>query len=136
MVEDKSEISRNPDVIDWYQESASRTAAPLGKEYGRLEEVHYAMGIVTEAGELMDIYKKNLAYGKPIDRAHIKEELGDLEWYLTNLYRVLQIDRASVLNDNIKKLKIRFPEKFDANKAINRDRVSENEILKKTNAED
>jgi NTP pyrophosphatase (non-canonical NTP hydrolase) len=43
---------------------------------------HAIMGIITELGELMDIYKKHLFYGKPIDQEHLVEELGDLFWYI------------------------------------------------------
>lgn len=47
--------------------------------------MHMCLGIITEAGELADIFKKELAYGKPIDKANLKEEIGDLTWYIANL---------------------------------------------------
>jgi len=45
---------------------------------------HMLVGMLTEIGELADIYKKNLAYKKDIDVVNAKEELGDLCWYVSN----------------------------------------------------
>lgn len=41
-------------------------------------------GIATEMGEVIDIYKKSLAYGKELDLVHIGEELTDVLWYAAN----------------------------------------------------
>lgn len=46
----------------------------------RLE--HSLMGIVTEAGELMDQLKKHIVYGKELDLVNLAEECGDVFWYL------------------------------------------------------
>lgn len=43
---------------------------------------HAVLGMFTEAGELVDIFKRLLAYGKPVDRANLLEECGDFLWYL------------------------------------------------------
>lgn len=45
-------------------------------------ELHGAIGMVTEAGEILDIHKKNLFYGKEVDKINLVEELGDFMWYL------------------------------------------------------
>ena len=45
-----------------YQELVGRTDAPLDTEYNHIPSVHMLMGIVTEAGELTDVFKKNLAW--------------------------------------------------------------------------
>ena len=42
---------------------------------------HAWLGIHTEMGELMDIYKKKFAYAKDIDIPNLKEEIGDTFWY-------------------------------------------------------
>ena len=46
---------------------------------------HAAMGMVTEAAELMDAVKKSKIYGRPIDRVNLVEEAGDIMWYLAIL---------------------------------------------------
>lgn len=90
-----------------------------------IDLLHAAMGVSTEAGELLDVLKKFLAYGKPMDKVNILEECGDIEWYLAIIYRRFNVTKEEVLEMNINKLKKRFPDKFDADQAINRDLTKE-----------
>jgi NTP pyrophosphatase (non-canonical NTP hydrolase) len=53
--------------------------------------IHMAMGVTTEIGEIVDIFKKNLAYAKDIDLVNLKEEIGDAFWYIANTYRTLNV---------------------------------------------
>ena len=110
-----------------YTKETQRTAPFLGSDF--LDQLHMAIGISTEAGELLDSYKKAFAYGKELDTVNIGEELGDLLWYMSNLMRMLGIDFENVLDINTKKLRQRYPNKFEFDKAINRDLRSEREIL-------
>lgn len=45
-------------------------------------QMHGAVGLSTEVGELLDAVKKNLIYGKPLDMHNIREEVGDALWYV------------------------------------------------------
>jgi NTP pyrophosphatase (non-canonical NTP hydrolase) len=114
-----------------YQEEASRTDAPLGRNYDKLHAVHMVMGMSTEVGELVDVFKKNLAYKKPIDWVNVKEEIGDLMWYIVNFCNENNLDINSILETNINKLKDRYPEKFSTDDAINRNLVKERNTLEK-----
>lgn len=114
-----------------YSKEASRTDAPIDDNYNNLHAVHMVMGMVTEVGELQDVYKKHLAYGKPIDEVNEKEEIGDLMWYIINHCNNKGWDLEEILETNIKKLKARFPNKFTKEKAINRTLDVEREILEK-----
>jgi hypothetical protein len=69
-------------TVDNYEELASTTC----KDLGSLEanNTHMQMGIYTESAELIDVLKKQLAYGKDIDWVNVKEEIGDAFWYLAN----------------------------------------------------
>lgn len=91
--------------------------------------IHMILGITTETGELADIFKKNLAYKKDIDYINVEEEIGDLMWYIINLCTVLGFDLEKILDKNIAKLKTRYPNKFEADKALNRNLTSERSIL-------
>lgn len=100
--------------------------------------LHCAMGLTTEVGELMDILKRHLFYGTPIDFVHIKEEFGDLEWYTALGYDVLvnkleDLSRGNVREViqgmNIAKLQKRYPEKFTEHHAVNRDLETERKTL-------
>lgn len=115
--------------IKTYQEEARRTTAPLESEL--MNSLHYISGVVTEAGELLDVLKKNIAYGKPIDYVNMKEEVGDLMWYIINLCDLYNWNIEEIMETNINKLRIRYPEKFNSEKAINRDLSAERAELEK-----
>jgi NTP pyrophosphatase (non-canonical NTP hydrolase) len=112
-----------------YQEKTARTLADLPSVFDN--ELHMALGMVTEAGEFADVYKKSLAYNKPIDYVNLKEELGDLLWYIANFCNLQGWNMSDVMETNIKKLELRFPEKFTQDKAINRDIKAERILLEK-----
>ncbi len=99
----------------------------LNKITPRIE--HGVMGAVTEAGELMDIVKKSKIYGKKFDKIHMIEEIGDLMWYLAILCDDLGISFEKVWDKNIKKLKVRYPDKFSKKNAIKRDLQEERKKL-------
>lgn len=90
---------------------------------------HALLGIITEAGELFDIYKKNLAYGREVDIVNVEEEIGDMMWYLSKLCRVLNLDFEKILFTNLEKLKARYPEKFTEELANTRNLEKERKIL-------
>ena len=110
-----------------YAEQASRTMPILGSMQD--DNMHMVLGMVTEVGELADVFKKNMAYGKEIDWTNVYEELGDLMWYVINFCTANAIDLETVLHINIRKLETRYPEKFSGEAAINRDVKKERATL-------
>ena len=93
------------------------------------EILHGTLGIVTEAGEIADVLKKHLIYGKPLDKVNLKEELGDAAWYIALMIRRLQTSFEQVFDVNIEKLYVRYPEKFTEEAALNRDVIKERKLL-------
>jgi len=91
--------------------------------------LHAAIGIATESGELLDAIKKQLFYGKSLDRTNIKEEVGDLLWYIALLCHSQGWSFEEIMLLNIEKLKARYPDKFEENKAIHRNLPLERLIL-------
>lgn len=91
--------------------------------------LHAAIGCVTESGELLDALKKQMFYGRELDLTNVKEECGDLLWYLAIMFDELGTDFETESNRVINKLKARFPEKFTEDKAFNRDLITEREVL-------
>ena len=69
-------------TIPEYQGLAARTCPSLPGEHEN--ERHMNLGVITEIGEVLDIFKKNLAYNKPIDVVNLGEELADISWYIVN----------------------------------------------------
>ena len=90
---------------------------------------HAIDGCVTEAGELQDALKKAKYYGKELDVVNIKEEAGDILWYLAILFDELGTDFETEMNRVITKLKTRFPDKFTEEDAFTRDLVAERKVL-------
>lgn len=70
--------------------------------------VHMAMGISGEAGELTDAIKRWAIYGKDLDLENVKEELGDIEFFLAGIRQNLGITRDETLEHNMAKLGVRY----------------------------
>lgn len=101
----------------------------LEKEYSTSRLVHAAFGMQTETAEFTDALKKSLFYGKPLDTVNLKEELGDLLWYVALAMDELGTDFETEMTRVITKLKTRYPDKFTADKALNRDLEVERQVL-------
>lgn len=91
--------------------------------------LHYVLGVGTEAGELQDAVKRVIAYNKPLDNVNIKEEIGDVLWYLARLCALTNLTLEECMERNIEKLKARYGEKFTEHAALNRDLAKEREVL-------
>ena len=70
--------------------------------------MHMLLGLAGEVGELVDAIKKWIIYRKPLDRVNLREELGDIEFYLEGIRQVFHIERSTVLEANIAKLSDRY----------------------------
>ncbi len=93
---------------------------------------HGALGLVTEAGEFLDVFKKALAYGQEIDRINLIEEIGDLLFYLQLCCHGLGITMQQAAQANVEKLKKRYPEAtWSFHRAVNRDLAAERAALKR-----
>lgn len=176
-----------------YVQLAVRTESKVNPKTGSTfssneRMLHAGLGLATESGELLDAIKKEMYYGKSLDTVNVKEELGDLCWYLALAFDVLgTIPQVGTLNDkfdayeqsiilnglttafllachsqkieldplvdilkrviclcnafgftladvmktNIEKLMIRYPNKFEAEKALNRDLQTERQVLER-----
>ena len=83
-----------------------------------------AIGMASEGGEFSEIVKKCVFQGKPLDSEtifHCKRELGDIMWYWVNSCRALGLDPNEVVEENVNKLKARYPGgEFDVHYSENR----------------
>jgi NTP pyrophosphatase (non-canonical NTP hydrolase) len=119
-------------TLNEYQALALRTAHDQQSPDHDL--LHGSSGVCTEAGELMDIYKRFKFYGKPIDWVNVKEEVGDVMWYLALVCRAAGISLEEAARTNIEKLRVRYPEKFSAESALRRNLDAERKILEEKTA--
>lgn len=79
-----------------------------------------ALGSLSELGEVGDIIKKSVFQGHELNKAELKEELGDVLWYINNLANTLDIDIEEVERNNIQKLLKRYPNGFKSSDSVNR----------------
>lgn len=105
-------------TINEYQQRAMATLNPKLTERDVL--IISVMGLCGESGEAIDIVKKWLAQGHPLDREHLAGELGDVAWYLAEAATALDIPLEEILRANLDKLKARYPEGFSARNSIER----------------
>ena len=108
----------DPLTANDYQKKAMTTLNPaLSKQDVLLNGV---MGLCGEAGECIDLVKKHLHQGHPLDTEKLCKELGDVAWYLAETAWALDIPLESILRGNLEKLKKRYPQGFDSEKSMNR----------------
>ena len=82
--------------------------------------INAVMGLCGESGEAIDLVKKHLHQGHELDREKLIKELGDIAWYLAEAAYALDTPLDTVLEQNIAKLKARYPEGFETEKSMNR----------------
>jgi NTP pyrophosphatase (non-canonical NTP hydrolase) len=89
-----------------YQKQALKTA---GNNYDPLmAKTIWAMGIAGEAGEVVEKWKKIIAYqeGKATktDIAELAKEMGDVVWYIAVLAHDLGLNLDDIMQQNVEKL--------------------------------
>ena len=105
-------------TIDEYQRLAMVTLNPALSQKDVL--INGVMGLCGESGEAIDIVKKHLAQGHPLDREKLIKELGDIAWYLAEAATALDMDLEDILQANIEKLRKRYPEGFSCERSRTR----------------
>jgi NTP pyrophosphatase (non-canonical NTP hydrolase) len=106
----------------FYAESGLACGKELGTE---VDFVHGFLGLITEIYEMMQIYLEE----ETQNPTHLKEELGDLLWYIALIARSHELTLDDICVANIEKLKARYPNKFTAFDALNRDLEAELKAL-------
>jgi NTP pyrophosphatase (non-canonical NTP hydrolase) len=114
--------------LNKYIEFVDNTTSKCSKDYdsfiGRLAELDTqkfhtermltaAVGMSAEAGEFTEVVKKMIFQGKPVNEEnlfHLKRELGDIMWYVSQACIGLEISLEEVIQMNFEKLSARYPE--------------------------
>ena len=98
-----------------YQKACDLTAK---KDYpSRTEEIlTWGLGIAGEAGDVASCIKKTFAHDND-QRAGIRENIGDTFWYAAMICNFFKWDMQEVLEENLAKLKKRFPQGFSSQHA-------------------
>lgn len=92
-----------------YQQEAKKTIQDYikGKEANKLVPF---LGLIGEAGSVISELKKNLRDGSAYTgyKHKLKEELGDVLWYISTIATENDLDLKEIAESNIKKIKDRF----------------------------
>ena len=93
-----------------YQDEAQKTDQTHGKS-NILGYIVPLLGIIGELGSLVSEFKKRFRDGKSYTKFsnNLKEELGDVLWYIANIASKFDIRLEDVAFDNLEKIKNRFP---------------------------
>lgn len=100
-----------------YQQAAARTLIdgpgfPISDNDMMI--IWAAIGLNGEAGEVAEIVKKGILHQHGIDKIRLSKEIGDCLWYLAALCTKLNIQMSDVMQDNIDKLFLRYPNGFNS----------------------
>lgn len=94
-----------------YSKYVEETRRTWNKKKDVIDNINHAvLGLFDEAGELAKQYKSNLAYGTNLDMTNVKEELGDMMYFLVRLADELQFKNTDSLNDKLQKIITDKPE--------------------------
>lgn len=79
------------------------------------------ISIAGEAGELVDALKKHIMYGSQLNLENVREELGDIFFYLTMACNSINLSLSELQQINYDKLIKRYPNKvFTEEDALSR----------------
>lgn len=115
-----------------YMKQAMRTKSTVNAPYNS-NLLHAILGIADESGELVKIIKDKIFYSRVIDVTDIKEELGDIQWFVALALDTIGSSFDEVMEMNIAKLRKRYPGVFIEEDANVRDLEAERKALEQQN---
>ena len=101
-----------------YQENARRTQNKNLTPRERLE--HALWGMSAEVGEVCSIHQKTYQ-GHDLDAVALRKEIGDVMWFVAEMCDVYDWDMGWIAEDNIAKLRRRYPEGFSVDRSLHRE---------------
>ena len=114
------------------QENIDDTAIVMRMDGQEVTTLHMMLGVVGEVGELTEACLRYFGT-KMMDHVKLKEEIGDLLWYLTNLCECYGFSISDAMGANIAKLEARYSQGvFSFEECENRDSEKEREAVAST----
>lgn len=103
----------------------------LGERAAELDDLfHGIIGVITETGELAEVVMDFLTIGKQPDLTNVREEIGDVLWYLARLIKWAKTTFPAEMQRNIAKLRLRHGQGgFDKGRDIERNLAEEHALL-------
>ena len=118
----KNFLKEYTDFVDKVTSEASKSSDKMSERIDYLNSKNVevsrlftaGIGLSGEVGEFNEIIKKIMFQAKTFDSVtheHMKKELGDIMWYVTQACLALKVDLSDVIIANKEKLSKRFSEK-------------------------
>lgn len=82
------------------------------------------IGLSGESGEISELVKKGILHQHGLSAEKLFKEIGDCLWYIAALCNLFDFDMGKVMQSNIDKLKVRYPNGFNSQDSISRKDVS------------
>ena len=92
-----------------YQDKCKITAKKF--DTPKEEILTWGLGMTGEAGDVASCIKKTFAHDND-QREGIKENIGDVLWYMAMICNFFNWNLQEILEDNLEKLKVRYPKGF------------------------
>lgn len=106
-----------------YQKKASRT---LIDKPDFLITDHQVMvvwcltGLCGEAGEIAKLIKKGIFHQHGVDKQKLRKEIGDVLWYIAGICTVFDFNLGDIMQENINKLNLRYPNGYNTKDSVKR----------------
>ena len=104
----------------FHPEDSIKKLKKLKPTPSQCELLHAAIGIAGEAGELLDAVRKHVFDGQPLDEDNLKEEVGDIIFYLEALIQTMRTTVHEIITGNMTKLFERYEGGYSDQQAIER----------------
>lgn len=114
-----SQYLMDVDSFDYTYHEMMSKQAPVEAEFDNTRIVHAIVGICTEAAELASALL--VSKDKPLDVVNIKEEVGDVMYYIGLLCDAMGFTVDDSISAIERKLLKRYPEGFSTTNAVERD---------------
>lgn len=103
-------------VMGKYIVDVARTMPDDITEQDRCNNICYGLG--GETGEILDYLKKVFYHKQPYESEVLSEEIGDLFWYMCALMYEFKLDFVHILEQNMRKRALRYPNGFNAKDSL------------------
>lgn len=118
---DRKATERISDKLDLLKFCKKNNIASEVQDYDLGGIFNACLGLSGEVGEFNDIIKKWIFHEKQLNIDHAKKEAGDICWYLAMLCESFGWSLDEIMQMNVDKLKARYPEGFDIERANHRE---------------
>lgn len=106
-------------TLNEYQQACERTANRQTEDKEKAIMVSL-IGLAEECGEVLGILKKVYGHSHELKSEHLKKELGDVLWYLSDVCSKFGFSLEEVAALNVDKLNKRYPTGFSSELSKNR----------------